>query len=63
MEKWDDRKWWENGKLEDRKDFIFSHFCLVGSGKVEEWKKMSLNKFTYIFLLKNDAQLKQKSDK
>ena len=22
-------------KWEDRKDFIFSHFCLVGSGKVE----------------------------
>ena len=26
-------------------------------------KKMSLYKFTYILLLKNDVQLKQKSDK
>ena len=26
-------------KLEDRKDFIFSPLCLVGSGKVEKWKK------------------------
>ena len=26
-------------------------------------EKMSLYKFTYIFLLKNDVQLKQKSDK
>ena len=33
----------ENGermkKSKDRKDFNFSHFCLVGIGKVEEWKK------------------------
>ena len=33
----------ENGERmemwEDRKDFIFSPFCLVGSGKVEGWKK------------------------
>ena len=34
VEKWNDRKLWE-----DRKDFNFSHFCLVGSGKVERWKK------------------------
>ena len=27
-------------KLEDRKDFIFSPFCLVGSGKVKGWKKL-----------------------
>ena len=26
-------------KWEDRKNFIFSPFCLVGSEKVEEWKK------------------------
>ena len=26
-------------KLEDRKIFNFSPFCLVGSGKVEGWKK------------------------
>ena len=30
VEKLKDRKWWE-----DRKDFNFFHFCLVGSGKVE----------------------------
>ena len=62
---------WKNGRIEnggrmekwkDRKDFIFSHSCLVGSGKVER-EKMSLNKFTHIPLLKNDVQLKQKSDK
>ena len=35
----------------------------LGSEKVEEWIKMSLYKFTHIPLLKNDAQLKQKSDK
>ena len=56
VEKWEDRKWWE-----DRKDFIFSLFFLFDW----EWKsggkeKMSLNKFTHIPLLKNDAQLKQK---
>ena len=26
-------------KWEDRKYFNFSHFCLVGSEKVEGWKK------------------------
>ena len=35
VEKWEDKKWWE-----DRKDFIFSPFCLVGSGKVKGWKKL-----------------------
>ena len=30
---------------------------------MEGWIKMSLYKFTHIPLLKNDAQLKQKSDK
>ena len=47
-------------KQEDIKYFIFSPFCFVGSGKVQGWKKMSLNKFTYIPLLKNNAPLKQK---
>ena len=50
-------------KWEDRKDFNFSHFCLVESEKVDEWKKKSLCKFTHIPLLKNDIQLKQKFDK
>ena len=49
-------------KLEDRKDFNFSHFCGL------EWKnrrmeKLNLYKFIHIPLLKNDSQLKQKSDK
>ena len=44
-------------KSEDRKNFNFSHFCLVVS------KKVNLYEFTHIPLLKNDSQLKQKSDK
>ena len=57
MENWENKKWWE-----DRKDFNFTHFCLVGSAKMEGYKKMSLNKFTHISLLKNEVQLKPKSD-
>ena len=34
VEKLEDRKQWEY-----RKDFSFSHFCLVESEKVEGWKK------------------------
>ena len=30
---------------------------------MEEWKKVNLYKFTHTLLLKNDSQLKQKSDK
>ena len=50
-------------KWEDRKDFNFPHFCSVGSVKSGEMEKMCLYKFTHIPLLKNDALLKQKSDK
>ena len=50
-------------KWEDRKYFNFSPFCLVGNEKVEGWKKMGLYKFAYTPLLKNDGQLKHKSDK
>ena len=58
VKKWKDRKWWE-----DRKNFNFSHFCLVGSGKIEGWKKwVCINSLIHP-LLKNDDQLKQKSDK
>ena len=57
----------ENGermeKWENIKDLNFSSFCLVGSEKVEKWKKVNLYKFTYIPLLKNDGQLKQINDK
>ena len=57
VEKWEDRKLWEDGK-----DFILSF--LFGL----EWKgggmeKMSLNKFTHIPLLKNDVKLKKKKKK
>jgi len=35
-------------KWEDRKDFNFSPFCLVESGKVDGWKKLvCINLFTY----------------
>ena len=48
-------------KWNDRKYFNFSNFCLVESGKVEGWKKwFCIN--LLISLLKNDSQLKQKSD-
>ena len=47
-------------KWEDIKYFNFFPFRLVGSGKVEGWKKMSLYKFIYTPLLKNDGQLIQK---
>ena len=30
---------------------------------MKEWKKVNLYKFTHTLLLKNDDQLKQKSDK
>ena len=39
VEKWEDRKWWEDRKMGDKKDFNFPSFCLVESEKVEEWKK------------------------
>ena len=39
VKKWEDRKWWEDGKGDDKKDFIFFFICLVESGKVEGWKK------------------------
>ena len=49
-------------KWNDRKNFILSF--LFGwewkSGRIE---KNILNKFTHILLLKNNAQLKQKSNK
>ena len=41
--------------------FFFVFFCW--KWKSGEMEKMNLNKFTHITLLKNDAQLKQKSDK
>ena len=39
-------------KWEDRKYFNFSPFCLVGSGKVEGWKKWICINYSYIFVKK-----------
>ena len=59
-------EWWKSGRIkngemiekwEDRKNFNFSHFCLVGSEKVENIKNEFVT-FTYIPLLKNNGQLK-----
>ena len=52
VEKWKDKKWWENGK-----DFNFLPFCSVRNEKNEGMKKVSLYKFMHTPLLKNDAQL------
>ena len=41
-------------KWEDRKDFIILSFLFGWEWKSEGMKKMSLNKFTYIPLLKYD---------
>ena len=50
-------------KWEDKKDFNSPPFYLVGSGKVDEWKKYVYINFTHISLLKSDALLKQKKKK
>ena len=66
LKEWKSKRIENGGRIEkwnDRKDFIFSPICLVNSEKVEGMEKMDLNNFTHISLLKNDAQLKQKSDK
>ena len=51
---------WKSGRIE--KILIFLIFVWL---RVKKWRieKMSLYKFIYILLLKNDVQLKQKSDK
>ena len=62
-------------KWEGRQYFSFPYLCLVGwwegggmkiffvwlRGKMERWK-MTLNKFTHMPSLKNDAQLKKKKN-
>ena len=60
VEKWEDRKWWKNRKVGGQKRFYFLSFLFGWEWKSEAMKKMSLNKFTHISLLKNDVQLKQK---
>jgi len=42
-------------KWESRRNFTFPPLYLVGSGKVNEWKKMSLYKIIHMPLLKNNA--------
>ena len=51
---------WKSERIE--KNLIFLIFVWL---EVKKWRieKMSLYKFTHISLLKNDDQLKQKSDK
>ena len=52
---------WKSKRIEK---ILFSLiFCLVGSEKMEGWKKVNLYKFTHTPLLKNDGQLKQKTNK
>ena len=51
MEKWEDRKLWE-----DRKDLVFPHLCLVG--RVEKWRD---GKLFYLVEIKNE-RMKNKVD-
>ena len=44
----------------EQKRFYFLSYLFGWEWKSREMEKMSLNKFTHILLLKNDAQLKQK---
>ena len=46
---------WKSGRI--KKDFISSFFLFGGEWKSGGMEKMSLNKFTHILLLKNDAKL------
>ena len=48
----------ERKKCEDKKYFNFSFFLFGWKWKREEIEKVSLYKYMYIPLLKNDAQLK-----
>ena len=48
---------WKSGRIEK---ILFSLFLFDWEWKSGGKEKMSLNKFTHIPLLKNDAQLKQK---
>ena len=49
---------WEDGKIGEQKKFYFLSYLFGWEWKSEGMKKMGLNKFTHIPLLKNDAQLK-----
>ena len=60
MEKCEERKLWEDGKVEGQKRFQFPLFLFGWEWKSRGMEKVSLYKFTHIPLLRNDAQLKQK---
>ena len=51
---------WRDGKVGRYKRFYFFLFLFGWDWKSRGMKKLSLNKFTHIPLLKNNAQLKQK---
>ena len=55
VEKREDRKWWDDGKVEGEKRFYFLAYLFGWEWKNGEMEKMSLTKFTHIPLLKNDA--------
>ena len=57
VEKWEDRKLWEDGKVGEYKKFCFLSFLFGWEWKSGGMEKMSLTKFTHIPLLKNDAKL------
>ena len=63
VEKWEDRKWQEDGNVGGQKIFYFLSFLFGWEQKNGGYEKISLNKFTNLPLLKNDTQLKQRSDK
>ena len=50
-------------KWKDRKKFNFSLFLFSWEWKSGGMEKVNLYKFTHIPLIKNDCQLKRKSDK
>ena len=60
IEKCEERKLWEDGKVGEQKRFQFPLFLFGWEWKSGEMEKVSLYKFTHIPLLKNDAQLKPK---
>ena len=58
--KWEDKKWWEDGKVGGQKRFYFLSFLFGWEWKSEGMEKISLNKFLHIPLLKNNTKLKIK---
>ena len=52
-----------DGKVREEKKIYFFSYLFGWEWKSGGMEKIFLNKFTHMSLLKNDAQLKQKSDK